>query len=593
MNGGTITDNGGNGLEMDGGSMTVTGTNLVSNQSMGMYLNNGTATFTNVTVQGSSSTGVYMNTGSYTFNAPTVKNNEGDGLYELNNNWGDMSVTVVTGTITGNAGAGIRRDTNWGDGDGATLNVQGTSVMTNGRGIDLQWADDDYMTLIGDTVSGNNGYGISTQNPEGYNWGQEQETFQQNVVEDNEGTGIFASGSWNGGMQVVSNTVEGNTGMGVYVNAQNEAATVNGNDVESNTGGGMNVTASGSGNPNVTVSWNTVRENSGGGQGGAFTVNIQNWQQCCPTYYGSTGTAEDNLIVSNTVASGSNAAVQLNADSLGTLTFEYNTVVNNVAAGSQLADGPTTLDVWGTVALEHNNIINLANTYEIATGNASGTTDLDATNSWWNTTDPNVIGPRLYDFAYNLNRGVIDYSPVLSGAEPNAPPVPPISSGGGGGGSPTPTPTPPCTNCHIIPGGSINLNQEWVNDGEPYYVNGNLLVASGVTLTIDAGVTVEFARNRGMQFNGTIYARGTVNSPILFTSGQASKAAGDWAALILANGSPNATYDGNGHYVSGPIIENAVIQYAGGNGATAALKVGNAGPYLHNLTIENNATEGI
>ena len=286
---GTITDNGGNGLEMDGGSMTVTGTNLVSNQSMGMYLNNGTATFTNVTVQGSSSTGVYMNTGSYTFNAPTVKNNEGDGLYELNNNWGDMSVTVVTGTITGNAGAGILRGYELGDGDGATLNVQGTSVMTNGRGIDLQWADDDYMTLIGDTVSGNNGYGISTQNPEAVQLGTGAGDVPAERGGGQRGDGHFRFGElerrYAGGEQ----HGRGNTGMGVYVNAQNEAATVNGNDVESNTGGGMNVTASGSGNPNVTVSWNTLRENSGGGQGGACTVNIQNWQQCCSTYYGSAG----------------------------------------------------------------------------------------------------------------------------------------------------------------------------------------------------------------------------------------------------------------------------------------------------------------
>ena len=100
---------------------------------------------------------------------------------------------------------------------------------------------------------------------------------------------------------------------------------------------------------------------------------------------------EQNLVVSNTASGGGADAVYMQSDNSGSATFEYNTVVNNTAGGSAIADGPTTIDVWGNVAFEHNNIANPNNTYEMADGNASGTTDIDATNCWWNTTDPNVI----------------------------------------------------------------------------------------------------------------------------------------------------------------------------------------------------------
>ena len=43
--------------------------------------------------------------------------------------------------------------------------------------------------------------------------------------------------------------------------------------------------------------------------------------------------------------------------------------------------------------------------------------------------------------------------------------------------------------------GTISTNTNWVLGSSPYIVKGNLLISSGVTLTIDPGVVVKFDEN--------------------------------------------------------------------------------------------------
>jgi hypothetical protein len=67
------------------------------------------------------------------------------------------------------------------------------------------------------------------------------------------------------------------------------------------------------------------------------------------------------------------------------------------------------------------------------------------------------------------------------------------------------------------PPGAITVNTTWTLANSPYVVSNNISVASGVTLTIEPGVTVLFNQGRGMTVNGRLVAEGTAENQITFT----------------------------------------------------------------------------
>jgi hypothetical protein len=69
-------------------------------------------------------------------------------------------------------------------------------------------------------------------------------------------------------------------------------------------------------------------------------------------------------------------------------------------------------------------------------------------------------------------------------------------------------------------------DQHWTLAGSPYRINGNILVRKGSTLTIDAGVKVEFTGRYSLRLFGGIYAVGTAASHIVFTTTDADIALG-------------------------------------------------------------------
>lgn len=142
--------------------------------------------------------------------------------------------------------------------------------------------------------------------------------------------------------------------------------------------------------------------------------------------------------------------------------------------------------------------------------------------------------------------------------------------------------------------GIISANTTWSASGNPYNVTGNVMVNTGVTLTIEPGVTVRFDKLKSLQINGELIARGTTNNNITFTSSSAPPAAGDWGYIFFSDVSTDAVFDAQGNYTSGSILEYCVVEYAGsGTNNLGAVQLTSSYPFINYCTIRNNNISGI
>ena len=129
---------------------------------------------------------------------------------------------------------------------------------------------------------------------------------------------------------------------------------------------------------------------------------------------------------------------------------------------------------------------------------------------------------------------------------------------------------------------------------DPYTVTGSIIVQSGVTLTIEPGTTIKFNSLKALTVQGTLIARGTDVSQITFTS-NIGTAKGDWSYIHFADSSTDATFDGDGAYTGGSILQYAVVEYAGGASISenGAVRVEASSPYLDHNTIRINKADGV
>ena len=96
--------------------------------------------------------------------------------------------------------------------------------------------------------------------------------------------------------------------------------------------------------------------------------------------------------------------------------------------------------------------------------------------------------------------------------------------------------------------GTIFLSGTFTEDltldaNNTYKVNGSLIMATGTTLTIPAGMTIEALAAGSDVYvaisqGATINANGTADNPIIFTSDANVPQAGDWGGLILLGDAP-------------------------------------------------------
>jgi parallel beta-helix repeat protein len=94
-----------------------------------------------------------------------------------------------------------------------------------------------------------------------------------------------------------------------------------------------------------------------------------------------------------------------------------------------------------------------------------------------------------------------------------------------GGGGPT-----------SVPGHTISTSTTWTTYYSPYLLQGGVTVGVGATLAIEPGVRVELGDHGWIGVDGALVAEGTSDSPIVFTSREASPEAGDWGGIVLREG---------------------------------------------------------
>ena len=141
--------------------------------------------------------------------------------------------------------------------------------------------------------------------------------------------------------------------------------------------------------------------------------------------------------------------------------------------------------------------------------------------------------------------------------------------------------------------GALSSDTTWSLTNSPYIVTGNILVPSGVTLTIEAGVTVKVSSSAVIQNNGTLIAIGTSTDKITFTSNESSPSAGDWKYIFFSNTSTDPIYDGSGNYIEGSTLQHVDILYGGSDTSKGVIEVTDSSLYVENIIVKNSASYGV
>ena len=127
------------------------------------------------------------------------------------------------------------------------------------------------------------------------------------------------------------------------------------------------------------------------------------------------------------------------------------------------------------------------------------------------------------------------------------------------------------TSVSNISGGTITNNTVWSSAVTTYSLSGNLIISSGVSLSIMPGITVKIASGKSISVNGTLNAVGTAEDPIVFTSTSDAAYGGSGAAVYWNGFDVGTTGEFN--------ADHTKIRYAGrsGSGNDYAIDVTGAG----------------
>ncbi|MGA1825398.1 MAG: cohesin domain-containing protein [bacterium] len=117
--------------------------------------------------------------------------------------------------------------------------------------------------------------------------------------------------------------------------------------------------------------------------------------------------------------------------------------------------------------------------------------------------------------------------------------------------------------------GTLTEDEIWVGTVE---ITGDVIVPSGITLTIDPGTVIEFISGEGLELivEGALIAEGNAENPIMFTSNAQEPAADDWTWIYFGEES-----EGSLHYCT--------IMYA-----NTGCRIKASSPVIANSTLEQN-----
>jgi hypothetical protein len=144
-------------------------------------------------------------------------------------------------------------------------------------------------------------------------------------------------------------------------------------------------------------------------------------------------------------------------------------------------------------------------------------------------------------------------------------------------------------------GGTLPPGVTILTSTDSYRVTSPLVIPSGAELVIEAGTVLRFDPGTGIRVEGSLVARGTDDSPIIFTSSSAAAAPADWGFPLgpgdVANGiafvdAVDAVLDAADQYQSGSVIEHAVIEYGTG------ISIVRSAPLIRNNLLRFNRPHG-
>ncbi len=102
-----------------------------------------------------------------------------------------------------------------------------------------------------------------------------------------------------------------------------------------------------------------------------------------------------------------------------------------------------------------------------------------------------------------------------------------------------------------VPAGAVSGT--WSPGGSPYYIQGEIFIATGQSLVINPGVTVEFQGHYKFLVQGSLIAEGALNDSILFTINDST----GWHDINIPDGGWHGIRFGYG----GPSIDSSRLRY--------------------------------